>query len=412
MAWTGGGRAFPEGFTWGTATAAHQVEGGNTNNDWWAFEHAPDRGAPSRRATPATRGTAGRRMSDLVAGLGFDNHRFSVEWSRIEPAEGEFSRAALAHYHRQCVGLRERGIDPVVTFHHFTTPIWLTAQGGWESDLAVERFGRFCEVVAEALGGVMARACTINEPNIVATMGWHAGMFPPGKSDVALSRTVSARLADAHRVAVVAIRANAPGVPVGLTLSMTDYQPAAGGQEKLESIRHHAEDVFLDAVEGDDFVGVQVYTRMLIGPDGWAGYEDGVPVLDMGYEFYPASLGNCLRRAWDYTGGSIPCSSPRTGSGRRTTNSASTTCARRWAVFSMPSRTAWTCGATPTGRCSTTSNGRSATGPASALSASTAATFARTAKPSAAWLAAVAAANAVDARFRRRRAPCWRRWRR
>jgi len=160
---------------------------------------------------------------DLVAGLGFDNHRFSVEWSRIEPAEGEFSRAALAHYRRQCVRLRERGIDPVVTFHHFTTPIWLTAQGGWESDLAVERFGRFCTVVAQALGGVMARACTINEPNIVATMGWHAGMFPPGKSDVALSRTVSARLAEAHRVAVDAIRANAPGVPVGLTLSMTDY---------------------------------------------------------------------------------------------------------------------------------------------------------------------------------------------
>ena len=87
---------------------------------------------------------------------------------------------------------------------------------------------------------------------------------------------------------------------------MTDYQLAPGGEEKLESIRHHAEDVFLDATEGDDFLGVQVYTRMLIGPDGWAGYEEGVPVLDMGYEFYPASLGNCLRRAWDYTGGSVP----------------------------------------------------------------------------------------------------------
>ena len=162
-------------------------------------------------------------------------------------------------------------------------------------------------VVTEALGDVMARACTLNEPNIVATMGWHAGMFPPGKKDLALSRARgAARFAAAHRVAVETIRAGAPGVPVGLTLSMTDYQLAPGGEEKLESIRHHAEDVFLDATEGDDFLGVQVYTRMLIGPDGWAGYEDGVPVLDMGYEFYPASLGNCLRRAWDYTGGSVP----------------------------------------------------------------------------------------------------------
>ena len=239
MAGTGGGRAFPEGFTWGTATAAHQIEGGNTNNDWWAFEHTPGSGCAEPSGDACDSWDRWEEDADLVAGLGFDNYRFSVEWSRIEPAEGEFSRAALAHYRRQCVGLRERGIDPVVTFHHFTTPIWLTAQGGWESDLAVERFGRFCTVVAEALGDVMARACTINEPNIVATMGWHAGMFPPGKSDVALSRTVSARLADAHRVAVDAIRAAAPGVPVGLTLSMTDYQPAPGGEEKLESIRHH-----------------------------------------------------------------------------------------------------------------------------------------------------------------------------
>ena len=101
-------------------------------------------GVPSRPATPATRGTAGRRTPTWWPASGLDNYRFSVEWSRIEPAEGEFSRAALAHYRRQCVGLRERGVDPVVTFHHFTTPRWLTAQGGWETDLAVERFGRFC----------------------------------------------------------------------------------------------------------------------------------------------------------------------------------------------------------------------------------------------------------------------------
>ena len=176
----------------------------------------------------------------------------------------------------------------------------------------------------------MTRACTLNEPNIVATMGWHAGMFPPGKTGRWPSRVPwRTEFAAAHRVAVETIRAGAPGVPVGLTLSMTDYQLTPGGEEKLESIRHHAEDVFLDATDGDDFLGVQVYTRMLIGPDGWAGYEDGVPILDMGYEFYPASLGNCLRRAWDYTGGCRSlCSSPRTGSAPPTTRSASTTSVR------------------------------------------------------------------------------------
>ncbi|HUC03876.1 MAG TPA: family 1 glycosylhydrolase, partial [Acidimicrobiales bacterium] len=231
---------------------------------------------------------------------------FSVEWSRIEPAEGEFSTATLEHYRRQCEGLLARGVEPVVTFHHFTTPRWLSAQGGWETAQAVERFARFCEVTAGALGPVMTRACTINEPNIVATMGWHAGLFPPGKTSKSLSRKVADHFIAAHRAAVDVIRGVAPGVPVGLTLSMTDYQAVEGGEKRLESTRHHAEDVFLDATGGDDFLGVQVYSRQRIGPKGWAGPEPGVPVLDMGYEFYPASLGHCLHRAWSYTGGAVP----------------------------------------------------------------------------------------------------------
>ncbi len=155
MAGTTRGRAFPEGFTWGTATAAHQIEGGNVNNDWWAFEHTEGSGCAESSGDACDSWERWEEDADIVARLGFDNYRFSVEWSRIEPAEGEFSRAALAHYRRQCIGLRERGVDPVVTLHHFTTPLWLTAQGGWESDLAVERFGRFCTVVAEELGDVM-----------------------------------------------------------------------------------------------------------------------------------------------------------------------------------------------------------------------------------------------------------------
>ena len=396
MAGTAAGRAFPPGFTWGTATAAHQIEGGNTNNDWWAFEHTPDSGCAESSGDACDSWHRWEEDADLVAGLGLDNYRFSVEWSRIEPAEGEISRATLAHYRRQCLGLRERGVDPVVTFHHFTTPTWLTLQGGWETGLAVERFGRFCSIVAEALGDVMTRACTLNEPNIVATMGWHAGMFPPGKTDVALSRRVGAHLADGHRVAVDAIRAAAPGVPVGLTLSMTDYQPAPGGEEKLESIRHHAEDVFLDATEGDDFLGVQVYTRMLIGPDGWAGYEDGVPVLDMGYEFYPASLGNCLRRAWGYTSGAVPLLVTENGIGttddeqridyvRQALAGVLDTIAegvdvRGYTYWSLLDNFEWALGYRP----------------CFGIVGVDRATFARTPKPSATWLASVAAANALD----------------
>jgi beta-glucosidase len=283
------GRAFPEGFTWGTATAAHQIDGGSINNDWWAFEHMPGSGCTESSGDACDSWHRWPEDADLVASLGLDNYRFSVEWSRIEPAEGEISQVALQHYVDQCRGLRDRGINPVVTFHHFTTPRWLSAQGGWESGAAVEPFGRFCSLVAGALGDTMSAACTINEPNIVATMGWHAGMFPPGKTNKRLSRTVAGHLAQAHRSAVEAIRAASPGVPVGLTLSMTDYQLAEGGEKQLEGIRHHSEDIYLDATGGDDFLGVQVYSRMRVGPKGWTGPEPGVPVLDMGYEFYPAS---------------------------------------------------------------------------------------------------------------------------
>jgi beta-glucosidase len=397
MAGTGAGRSFPEGFTWGTATAAHQIEGGNTNNDWWAFEHTPGSGCSEPSGDCCDSWDRWAEDADIVAGLGLDNYRFSVEWSRIEPEDGEFSRAALEHYRRQCAGLRERGVDPVVTFHHFTTPRWLAREGGWESEATLERFGRFCTVVADVLGDVMSSACTINEPNVVATMGWHAGMFPPGKTDVELSREVAARLARAHRVAVDAIRASAPGIPVGLTLSMTDYQLARGGEEKLESIRHHSEDVFLDVTEGDDFLGVQVYTRMLIGPNGWAGYEDGIPILDMGYEFYPASLGNCLRRAWTYTGGAVPLNVTENGIG--TTDDAQRidyvrqaldgvldaiadgVDVRGYTYWSLLDNFEWALGYKP--RFGIVSVDRE--------------TFIRTPKASAAWLAAVAVANALPA---------------
>lgn len=396
MAGTAPTRAFPEGFTWGTATAAHQIEGGNVNNDWWAFEHETGSVCPEPSGDACDSWERWEEDADLVTRLGLDNYRFSVEWSRIEPADGEFSQGALAHYRRQCEGLLARGIDPVVTFHHFTTPKWLTDQGGWESGAAVERFARFCRVVADALGDVMTRACTINEPNIVATMGWHAGIFPPGKTDAGLARRVAGHFVDAHRMAVEVIRSAAPSVPVGLTLSMTDYQLVPGGESKLESIRHHAEDVFLDATKGDDFLGVQTYTRQLIGPRGWAGYEDGVPVLDMGYEFYPAALGNCLRRAWDYTDGSVPLLVTENGIG--TTDDEQRVDyvhqalsgvldaidegvdVRGYTYWSLLDNFEWALGYRP--RFGIVDVDR--------------VTFARTAKPSAAWLAAVAAANALD----------------
>ena len=299
-------QTFPAGFTWGTATAAHQIEGGNTNNDWWAWEHNPDSGCKESSGDACDSWHRWPEDVALLNELGFDNYRFSLEWSRIEPADGEFSAVALDHYAALCQGLLDAGIDPVVTFHHFTTPLWLAERGGWALPETADRFAAFCAVAADRLKAVMRRACTINEPNIVSTIGYLAGAFPPGAQDRALRHQVNDVFVDAHRKAVGAIRAAAPGVPVGITLSMSDYQALEGGQSKLEQIRRGMEDVFLDATAGDDFVGVQTYSRSRVGPDGLAGSEDGVPTLIMGYEYYPQALEATIRRAWERTKGEVP----------------------------------------------------------------------------------------------------------
>ncbi len=294
---------FPEGFLWGTATAAHQIEGGNTNNDWWSFEHAPGTPCLESSGDACDSWRLWPEDLDLVASLGLGAYRFSVEWSRIEPAEGEWSVAALDHYRRQCAACHELGLSPVVTLNHFTIPRWLSERGGWEAADAPERFGRFCEKVVEHLGDLVGWACTLNEPNVVATMGYLFEVFPPAVRDSGRRQAVNAALCRAHVLGVEALRSGPGDFPVGLTLSMTDYQALPGGEERLERIRQPTEDVFLEATAGDDFVGVQCYTRMRIGPQGTLGTEEGVPTTQMGYEFYPEALEATVRRAWEFTGG-------------------------------------------------------------------------------------------------------------
>ena len=301
-------RSFPDGFRWGTATAAHQVEGGNTNNDWWAWEHKPDTICIESSGDACDQWN---RFADdilMLASLGFDNYRFSIEWSRIEPADGEFSTVALDHYRRVCAACHEAGIQPVVTFHHFTTPMWLAAQGGWAEASTADRFAGFCERTVAHLGDLIGRACTINEPNIVAFIGYMFGMFPPGLTDPALSQRVHEHLVDAHRKSYDVLKAGKGDFPVGLTLSMSDFQaePAddAAAIAQRDQARSFMEDQYLQAIKGDDFVGVQTYSRNRFGPNGMLGPEEGVEVIEfMGYEFWPQSLGATIRRAWEISDG-------------------------------------------------------------------------------------------------------------
>jgi beta-glucosidase len=295
---------FPDGFLWGTSTAAHQVEGGNWNNDWWAWEHDPN----TRCKEPA--GDAcdhlWRYPADiaLLAELGFGAYRFSLEWSRIEPEDGEFSNAALDHYARMIATCRDLELVPIVTFHHFTTPRWLAARGGWHAAEVVDRFARYCERAVARLGDEIGIACTINEPNIVSLMGYMIGEFAPGHRDFHEYANVNEHLIAAHRASYEALKAGPGDFPTGQCIAMGDWWAPADAPGVVERTRHMHEGQFLEASRGDDFVGVQAYSRTRLGADGLPlGPEDGVPVVaSMGYEYWPEALEVAIRHAAEVAG--------------------------------------------------------------------------------------------------------------
>ncbi len=293
---------FPDGFTWGTATAAHQVEGGNWNNDWWQWEHTP--GSSCREPSGDACDHYHKYKNDLtlLKDLGFNAYRFSLEWSRIEPEDGEFSRAALDHYRRVCANCLERGLEPIVTFHHFTTPRWVAARGGWTEPATADLFARFCARATAHLGDLVGRACTLNEPNIVATMGYAWGLFPPGKRDPDLRKRANDVLIAAHWKATDAIRTGPGTAPVGVTLALQDFLAEPGGEAARDAERAVWEDVYLEAARGDDFLGVQTYSCIRFGPGGMVGPPPGARLTQMGWEFRPEALAATIRRAWELSG--------------------------------------------------------------------------------------------------------------
>ena len=127
---------FPRGFLWGTATAAHQVEGNNTNNNWWAWEQQAGHILQGHKSGLACDWWGGRWREDLdrAAEGGQNAHRLSIEWSRVQPAPNRWDEDALDRYRQMLRGLRESGHDAMVTLHHFTDPLWLEEQGGWENE--------------------------------------------------------------------------------------------------------------------------------------------------------------------------------------------------------------------------------------------------------------------------------------
>ena len=221
---------FPDGFLWGTSSAAHQVEGDNRNSDWWEFEQQPD-----RIANGDTSGIANdhyhryREDFALLRGLSQNAHRLSIEWSRIEPSQGEFDVRQIRHYRDVLADLREQGIEPLLTLHHFSNPIWFARKGGWAARDAAHAFLPFVHRVVDQLGDLVTLWCTINEPGIYGANGWVTGEFPPGRrGDIAGLYRVTSNMRKAHELAYLAIKRRWPDAQVGLSHHKLLFLPASG----------------------------------------------------------------------------------------------------------------------------------------------------------------------------------------
>lgn len=261
-------------FLWGAATSAHQVEGNNIHSDWWAWEKRrrgdlPTAGRPADRQAGRSGLAADhyKRFADdfaLAASLGHSAHRLSLEWSRIEPAQGQWNAAAITHYRDVLLALRAAGLVSFVTLHHFTNPVWLAQRGGWESAAAVRHFTRYTKYVVQHLGDLVDFWVTINEPIVYAQQSYWTRRWPPQKRSGLLFERVVRHLASAHNLAYNEIHRQLPLARVGLAHQMIAFQPArpdVWADQKLAALSswwfNHR---FLSLTLGShDFLGLNYY---------------------------------------------------------------------------------------------------------------------------------------------------------
>ena len=321
-------RSFPKGFVWGAATAGHQIEGNNINSDYWFLENIEPTTFAERSGDACNSYHRFGEDIALLAQLGFNSYRFSIEWARIEPSPGHFSVAELDYYKGVIECCHEHGVAAIVTFNHGTCPLWFAMAGGWINPDAPSLFARFCSTAAKALADGIAFALTLNEPqlskvfrSIPGAEAYFGRQDPLAREmhDVASLKTnverfvtteypdsegMTPQLIAAHEQGFAAIKAERGELPIGVTLSMTDFQPGGEGSP-FEEVRAHAYGEWLDVIKrAGDFTGVQTYRSIRIpgtGPD-FAPLPP-LPFTDPGDRLAAIQRPEALRNTVEYTFG-------------------------------------------------------------------------------------------------------------
>lgn len=329
-------------FLVGSSTAAHQVEGNNIYNDYWALENMTYTDFLEKSEMSVNQYNLYKEDIKLMKEAGLNAFRFSIEWARIEPRKGEFDEKEIEHYKNEILECLDNGIEPVVTLLHFTSPKWLIDEGGWENPQVVFYFKRYVQKVITSLGKYLNYVCTINEANMGVQVSRieerYKKQFMLAKTNKSLEGTVqigmnfdkimqnmqnkamecqkifgttkpevfvSSRstagdllVCKAHVAAREVIKELYPNIKVGITLSLHDIQAVEGGEENATKEWDDEFVHYIPFIEGDDFFGLQNYTRSLIGKDGLMPNPKGAKLTQMGYEFYPEALGHLIKKVY------------------------------------------------------------------------------------------------------------------
>ena len=318
---------FPPNFLWGCATSAHQIEGGNFNNQWWWWEQQPDKihqGDTSERA--CDHWNLYEVDFDFLSKLNVNAYRMSIEWSRIFPRPNELDHDALEHYHKMIDTLLNRNITPFITLHHFTVPLWWHETGGFKNDKKthLDHFRQFVEVVVNEFKEKIKFWNTINEPNVVAVIGHYVGIFPPGETSFRSTIKATNTLLKMHAIAYHAIKNIDPTAQAGLVMNLTIIKPYRPKSLQDRALAKFADYLYNGAVlrglktgklflgifrkwnqlkDSNDFIGLNYYTFALISrkfPELMrvtTDYPDPEKLCaGLGWEPYPEGLLIALRR--------------------------------------------------------------------------------------------------------------------
>ncbi|HMP67435.1 MAG TPA: glycoside hydrolase family 1 protein [Candidatus Paceibacterota bacterium] len=311
---------FPFDFYWGTATASHQIEGGQ-NNDWsvWekkvakklaknskkSFKKNPNWQKFQSEAENPDNYISGQACDswnkfeedfNIIQFLGLKAYRFSIEWSRIEPEEGKFDEQAIARYKKMITSLRARKIEPFVTLWHWTLPIWLAEKGGTTAIDFPEKFANYAEKLAESFGSEVKFWVTLNEPEIQSSHAYMKGLWPPQKKSILLTIAAIKNLISAHKMAFAVIKRQNKDAQIGVAKHQVAFEMARPTiwNKILKKIADKIWNFyFLDEIsEHQDFIGLNHYNRNVI--NGWYGKNPKKVQTDFGWEFYPESIYQCL----------------------------------------------------------------------------------------------------------------------